>query len=508
MKIKPLFLLLPTLILSNSTAWALSLKEAPIQHVTLYPNAAKIERTLQVKAGDKIVSLEGLPANFDISQLQYQTQGVEVSAFTHSDSSVNKPSGKESQQLQNQIKSLEDQISSQNAIIKSAELQNKFLVNLSKGSGTKVRREAYDAFIAADQATKEKKELEQRLAELNADLNQIGDHNFNQRQLKFYLQTPTAGTINISYIVPYARWQAMYKAELDSQSKQLKLVRIAMLNQKTGEDWDNVKLTLSTAMPSGLIQAINPEPWWVDFYQPQPVRRAEYSSEKAQAIMPLATQAQDSPPAFPQFKQQELNFSAEFRSDTPTSINSGQQQILLPLKTEQYAVNLATWVIPQKSDQAILSVELPQIDQQWPAGNIKLYRDGDYVGQQNLSQTYADRLHINFGVDEQVKLQRVELLDKKIALGNGQSQTRQQQRYIVENKHSYLINLVFIDAVPQSKNSLLSTVSSYSTAPTQTDWQGQPHINQWLIPLAAKQKFELQSEHQFKYPNKGTTSGF
>lgn len=513
MKISP-SLLLSALIFPSSSLFALSLKEAPIQHVTLYPNAAKIERTLIVKAGEKMVSLEGLPANFEISQLQYQTQGVEISAFVHSDSSLNKPSGLESRQLQDQIKTLRDQIASQDAIIKAAELQNRFLENSTRGSGSKVRREAYDAFVAVDQANKQKKDLEQRLSELQTDLNRIGDHHFNQRQLKFYLQTATAGEISISYVVPYARWQPIYKAELDSKNKQLTLTRMAMLMQKTGEDWHNVKLTLSTSQPSTHVKQLQPTAWWVDYHQPQPVQPqlmpapiAMYDT-KSRAKLARDAYAEETAPQFPQFDQEELNFSSEFRSNTTTSMSSGQQQIQLPLKTEQYPIELSTWVIPKQSDQAMLNVEIPNFNQQWPAGSIKLYRDGDFVGQQNLNLLANQQPQINFGIDQQVKVEKIDLMDKKINLSNTQRETQQKYKYIIENQHNYPIKLLLMEAAPQSRNSSLSTVSKYSITPTQTEWQNQPNINQWMIPLNAKQKFELQIEHQFKYPAKGNTSGF
>ena len=156
----------------------------------------------------------------------------------------------------------------------------------------------------------------------------------------------------------------------------------------------------------------------------------------------------------------------------------------------------------------MLNVEIPNFNQQWPVGSIKLYRDGDFVGQQNLNLLANQQPQINFGVDQQVKIQKIDLMDKKISLSTAQQETQQKYKYIIENQHNYPIKLVLMDAAPQSRNSLLSTVSKYSMKPTQTEWQNQPNINQWMIPLDAKQKFELQVEHQFKYPAKGNTSGF
>ena len=66
------FLTLSLTGLSLSSAWALNIKDVPIQHVTVYPNGALIERQVPVRAGEKLITLEGLPANFDIAALKVQ----------------------------------------------------------------------------------------------------------------------------------------------------------------------------------------------------------------------------------------------------------------------------------------------------------------------------------------------------------------------------------------------------------------------------------------------------
>ncbi len=515
-KITSTLLFVPLYSALSTTVYALSLSEAPIQQVTLYPNSAKIERSIPVKAGEHLVTFDGLPANFDISQLQYQTSNIDVNAVSHQDSALNKPAGQESHQLKNEIKLLETQISAQRAIIQAAELQNKFLTNLTTGSGTKVRNQAYDAFIAIDAATQQKKELEQRHRELQQDLNAIGDHQFNQRSLKFYVQAAQKGEIKISYIVPYARWQPIYKAELNSAQKQITLTRMAMLSQKTGEDWNNVKLVLSTAQPQGQVRQVTPEPWSVNYYEPTPIIRpapvpmAAYAmtKERKSIEMDNTVEVEAAAPQFPEFEANELNYSAEFRTDTKTSLASSQQQIYLPLKTEQFPVALSVWVIPRQSPQATINAELSTLDNNWPSGMVKLYRDGDYIGQRAWNNSPDEKLNMNFGVDEQIQVKVVDLVDKKNMMGKTQAETLQKQQYVIQNLHNYPVQVSLFDAVPQSRQSQLSTQSSYSIKPSTTTWQGQPNINQWIIALAPQQKFELQLEHLFKYPSKGHTSGF
>ncbi len=512
-------LLLLTVGLSYSlyanTAFAAQLSDSPIQKVTLYPGTAKIERSITVQAGEQLVTLSGLSANFDISQLQYQSSNIEINAVAHTDSALDKPAGRESKTLLDQIENLKQQISQQNAIIQAAQLQNTFLSNVTEGSPKNVREQAYDAFVAIDQAQQKVSKLQQHLAELQQDLGQIGDHQFNQRTLKFYVNAPQRGEIKISYMVPYARWQPMYKAELNTQTQQVRLTRMAMIAQKTGEDWNNVNLTLSTSTPTHYSQQMIPNNWVVDYYEPEP---SHYGRTAIQAppvaevapIEPMAMQKSmaDQSPQFPQFQSTNLNFSTEFRSDTKASIGSSGQQIYLPLSAHDFAAKLTVWAIPRQSNQAVLNAEIAQMDQNWPTGIIKLYRDGDYVGQRQWSNSGETSTQLNFGVDDQIQVNVIDLNEKDNAIRSSRTETIQKQRYSVQNLHHYPIDLMLFDAEPQSQNSKLTAKTTYSLPPTATTWNNQPNINQWNMLLQPKQKFELNIQHQFNYPSKGNTSGF
>lgn len=494
-------------ISSTSMCFALNLSDAPIQLVTLYPTLAKIERTIPVQAGQQFVTLNSLAANFDIDQLQYQSSNIEVNAVSHTDSAIDKPAGSESTLLRNNIENIKKKISEQNSIIQAAELQNKFLENVVKGSATKIRKQAYEAFIAIDQANAELEKLQQRLQELEQDLDAIGDSEFNQRTLKFYVNAPNSGEIKISYMVPYARWQPIYKAELNTQTKQIKLTRMAMIAQKTGEDWNNVKLALSTSTPQNYVQQAQPQQWWVNYYEPVPVQPT-YPMAVKSSVVKSAVRAKNTAPQFPEFQTVDLNFITEFNSETKASIPSSQQQIFLPLSTEQYAAKLSVWAIPKQSTDAIINAEISKLDQNWPTGTIKLYRDGDYIGQSIWNNSADEVVQMSFGTDDQIQVKVTDLTDVKNPLNGSQSETIRKQQYSVQNLHKYPIQVTIFEAEPQSQNGKLSTLSSYNIPPTATQWNGQPNINLWKVDLKPKQIYKLDIQHQFKYPSKGRTSGF
>lgn len=509
MKIK---LILSSLIICLPySAFALTTTQSPIQHVKLYPNFAKIERNLQVNAGETLVTLSGLAANFDINQLQYRSNNIEITAVSHIDSAINKPSGQASSQLKQQIELIQREISEQSAIIQAAELQNKFLGNITKGNALKVRKHAHSAFIAIDDAQLKKQQLAQQLQELKQDLAQIGDSEFNHRTLKFHVIAPQQGQINISYQVPYARWQPSYKAELDTQNKRIKFTRFAMIAQKTGEDWNNVRLTLSSSASTRGIEQTQPEPWFVNYQQDRPTpNNLPKSPVNKNNIKPSPRVERTNPfeSVFPQFEASTLNFSTEFRSQTKATIPSSQQQIFIPLNAEEHNAKISIWAIPKQSPQAIVNAEIEQLSTQWPSGMVKLYRDGDFIGERPWHNNQNGMLNMSFGHDDQIQIKVADPLHKKTALSQTDTKMIQTQRYTIRNLHPYPVEMTLFDSSPVSQNSELITQSQYSIPFDQQHWNDQPNIHQWKINLKPKQIFELNAEHHFKYPNIGRTTGF
>ncbi|MCP4214613.1 MAG: mucoidy inhibitor MuiA family protein [bacterium] len=76
-----------------------------------------------------------------------------------------------------------------------------------------------------------------------------------QNRAKFVLvdiQVQNPGTLDafISYVVPNASWSPVYDLRMSTTDKSDTLVYSAMVTQKSGEDWKNVRLRLSTSRPA------------------------------------------------------------------------------------------------------------------------------------------------------------------------------------------------------------------------------------------------------------------
>ena len=85
-------------------------------------------------------------------------------------------------------------------------------------------------------------------------------------------QEAVKGALRVSYRVQEAGWTPFYDARLtigDGKAKPaLELVNRADVTQSTGESWNNVALTLSTARPNGTTSAPDVLPWEVSKLEP------------------------------------------------------------------------------------------------------------------------------------------------------------------------------------------------------------------------------------------------
>ena len=61
-----------------------------------------------------------------------------------------------------------------------------------------------------------------------------------------------------------ARWQPTYDIQLQPAQNRVELSLAGLVSQETGEDWSDVALTLSTAIPATATQFVNVRPTMFD----------------------------------------------------------------------------------------------------------------------------------------------------------------------------------------------------------------------------------------------------
>lgn len=94
--------------------------------------------------------------------------------------------------------------------------------------------------------------LDEKINSIKCEIeNSQGVKTKNYKEMIVTVESQNGGKIKLypSYLVQNASWYPLYDARIVSQEKAFELHYFGMLSQSTGEDWNDISITLSTAEP-------------------------------------------------------------------------------------------------------------------------------------------------------------------------------------------------------------------------------------------------------------------
>lgn len=244
--------------------------ESAIKDVMVYQQGAQITRSgkCTLQKGKFTLVFSGLSSKIDPKSIQAKgTNDIMIISVSHSIDYLNKnKASKEIERLElnrkdildslKMLKSIKvvynlerDMILSNKAIggdngVNISDLQNAAaffrtrLIEIETKS-SEIERKAY-------KLKNELVDISKQLLELNSEL----DLPTSQIKIVVSSEKPVESVINLDYIIAEAGWIANYDIRIKDIDSPLNLTYKAKVTQNTGEDWENVNLTLSTGNPS------------------------------------------------------------------------------------------------------------------------------------------------------------------------------------------------------------------------------------------------------------------
>jgi uncharacterized protein (TIGR02231 family) len=335
-------------------------------------------------------------------------------------------------------------------------------------------------------------------------------------------------TLKLTYNVSGANWRPSYDATLTTASAtakpKLSLVRRAVVTQRTGEDWKDVTLSVSTAQPLGTIQAPDVPPVRVGFNEPpvidqslmrrrspvlaSPAAKADADQMAAGAAKPLAQEAP--PPPAPVAQQQAqlqvTGYSAQFI--VPGKINvtpdGNQRSFRLGSRDIEPTLNIKT--APAFDAKAYLELRFMN-DEDAPlmAGQISLTRDGVFVGQGQMKQVASgDSVEMGFGVDDKVKVSRVPLRRRETEASWTQGQRGELREFktTIKNLHSSPMKITVLDQIPYSENNTITVEAlATMTQATEKTVQDKRGVMGWTYDYKPGEEKEIRTGYRIRFPN-------
>lgn len=523
MRIDPATLAAALALGLSFTAAAQDAEPRPIQdagridRVVVYPRGAAVTRAIRrdLEQGVWVVRVTGLPRGVDPSQLQARVRtddaagerGARLLGVEYEETSGTGFAGSaEGIELAERLRAAEqalgraaqDRAQLAGADARIAQVATRIVANATAEGATAAsdagRTLGQLAWAAAERAklleevralTDRQEALEREVEALRSTITQRGAADRTQRTALVRVAAPRPGALDleVTYTVPDAAWAPAYSIRAEGDRSGASLEYDAMIAQRSGEEWNDVRLSLSTADPARSARPGEVEPVYVDVLRPQRapaaygsageprmrsrtggalgapgrpgagLRKAKDDSSGgddaalAEAIEQLAAAA---PVA-------EAGIAASFelprRVTVPSDGARTQRQRITTIEPE---VRFTYAAQPLVDEQVYLRGDMKNASgYQVLPGTARVFMGGDFIGETPMPAVApGSEFKVSFGPDRAVRATRevVSKLTGNAGLFGGSAATTWKYRVRIDNGTGRDIRVELLDRRPVSRN--------------------------------------------------------
>lgn len=376
-----------------------------------------------------------------------------------------------------------------------------------------------------------------QLVELNYNENQRS----NQVIVLLDVDSPTSTESSLSYLVSDCGWAATYDLSANDLSQKINLKYKAQVYNNTGNDWDHVKLTLSTADPN--LSASHPilSTWYLNpyandfkekqsnfyyeqnanvgfrqqaideinlangrvydnYYNNNDLQKAE-ADNRFQINSLVANQQIQIGNQSAQMATIEISeLTTEFEIHGDFSCPSDAKPYLVEVKDMDIDATFSHVTVPKLDKAAFLLAHIANWqDLELIPGPTHVYYGGRYVGMSHIdTRDVADTLSLSFGRDDKVVVMRKlkQEMSYKRVVG---STKRESYLYeiAVRNNRNEPIRLKIYDQIPISQSNDITVTVDQLSGGIQDALTGEVV---WETSVAPGSVFSKEIGYTVKYP--------
>ncbi|MCP4158285.1 MAG: mucoidy inhibitor MuiA family protein [bacterium] len=264
-----------------------------IKSVTVYRNRAIVTRKFNtaVEKGRYSFVFQHLPLSLENRSIRVTGKGTAAAAILDiqvRNETISHPFQEKVGQLENGIKDIKDKEDVINDHLSTLKKRKEFLKNFLnqtlEAMTAKEKKTSYSMVQLKEMLDFQEKEVKaafQKEREYRAQLKKYSkqrglleteisrysnERSRREKALKVDMEIKNSGDLNISfsYMIPGASWSPNYDLRVDSGNKRAELTYSALVEQNTGEDWNNVRLALSTTQPMEVKEITALEPMFLN----------------------------------------------------------------------------------------------------------------------------------------------------------------------------------------------------------------------------------------------------
>jgi len=521
-----------------------------ISKVTVYRGQALVTRTIDVDLpqGPSELIVSDLPSQIMPESLYAQTSGnVKVMSVRYRKRAVREDTREEVKQLDKEIENVKhrlkhlesdqthfgqqwtmfEKLKDFTSSAAKSDLERglltfepiKQLTALIEQKGLEYHKRALELVDEVEQLKKDLELLDRKRSKLTDGRSRT------EREAVLFIGRNGRGKANIelSYLVNRANWQQQYNLRANPGKINVLIEYNAVVNQTSGEDWNGVLLSLSTAEPTIVAEPPILEPMFVGlsrsaqvqrgeqqkFDQPERILRRQQDRKRNIKMGRGANEELNTIASDNQFfllnasKQQVEDFREQLAEvvrkegvsvtyDLPgrLSLGSRSDQQLVTIAGINAKAEFTLVATPLLTDYVYLQGELlNNSNTVLLPGEASMFRNGEFVGRGNVPLvTTGERFTTGFGIDSQVQVTH-ELEDKQTRIQGGNRIDTYHYRIALNNYNSSAMELRLLDRLPYSKDSaikieLLETDFALSDDPEYVRTSRKKGILRWDLQLA------------------------
>jgi uncharacterized protein (TIGR02231 family) len=535
--------------------------EAPITEVTVYPDTARITRRgrLTLSPGEQRISLVNLPVTLQSESVRVSGRGTGVKILSVDVASAYLTSAPEAAiaALQAQIDALKAQDAALEDEDRTVSGRLEMLLAAQRLAG-----ENFGRLVAQKRATVEeytrfaqfageeqsglqnrrreiagqRKQLQTEISALEAHMKPFQQHLHGRpittrREIHVTVSVDADSTLfelEAHYSVSGASWEPLYDLRLTRQADaEVQLTYLASVTQRSGEAWENVALSLSTARPADSTRLPELAPRYLKPFVPRPpalprsaapvgaARRlramtleqpeAGYAADDDEAMLAEAAELQtmmlDRAP-------NDLSAALTYRIPTPISIPSDGTPNKSTVTIEQMRVSLDYLTVPRISPEAFLRAKITNTSAYTLLpGEASIYHGDEFIGRTELRLIApGEHFEVQLGVDDRVRVKR-ELLQREVSKRfiGGSRQMIYRYKITLTNLLPREVSITATDQLPLSDHEGIK-VKLMEATPAATE-QTQLNILHWTLTLKPNEKREIMFGYTVESPAEMTVVG-
>jgi uncharacterized protein (TIGR02231 family) len=497
-----------------------------VEKVTVFLSGAQVTRTAtaSVVPGTSTLSFENLSPELDPASIQVRATGdFTILSVKHELNYLGEQlKTKKLEELQAMQQTLRDKISLQTALLNINQEEANMLTKNQVSNGQTAGLDIIKLRAALDFQTARLTEIKKKELAINAEIAQLNvqlrkyDSQVNQlintrgiasSNILVNVSSTAAlqSTFTITYVVGQASWQPTYDIRAKNVSSPVVIAYKANVSQQCGEDWKDVKLTLSTGDPSVSGQKPDLRPYYLYVYNPQ-VMIGGYASNSLNEVVVTSSDKKrradlTGAASGVQVNTTENQTNMEFNIQNPFSIPNDGKQYSVEIDQVTTNATYQYYAAPKLSTDVFLTARITDWTKyNFLSGEANLFFEGTFIGKSRLDTRAAnDTLSLSLGVDKNIvvkRLMQTQLADKQGIFGSSKKETRDWS-ISIKNRKTQAINLLIEDQVPVSQNAAIEVDTQDISGAEMDKATGKLSWTFTLEPQAVKQ---LRVKYTVKYP--------